>query len=445
MTDKKIEKYFHDILDRYGRENYVFIRYTDHPERNAGINPKYDFDTPLGVYAYQLNQITINKILLNDSDFSYGRSYGGMNIFYFPKNAGGRKIILNEKGEDPKYTEKIFANDKRILKSHLLGEIDPQIYHNLLHSLEYNFENYENAAKYKTNFNKIFNITRQSGFFRSKNRKNSYIWTELLRKVLNISLIIDNGSGTIHSNEPYQSVIFDTSKIQIIYSGDNLFQEEKRKKFEHFIPYIANLMQNQNTLFKFSEINYFGEIVLLTNDLDLISEKIIIEQSDTFDAAQSNQIRLWLHVKDPKVFIYKNNRNDPRKLIISYYHDLMKIIFDFLHIIKIIQNYIQNKSRNLDSDTKIKKNFPKIDYGIISEPYVHFKLISSFLERIYNVFCVHLPKSLVNEDFDYKELADLLNQIYDKITPIANQLDGYNYNSNEPPKRLKIKLHTSSK
>lgn len=423
MVDKKIEKYFRDILDRYGRANYVFVRYTNHPERNAGINPSYDYDTPLGVYAYQLNEITIDKILSNDSDFSFGKSCSGMNIFYFPKDAAGRKVILDKTGDDPKYNEEVLANDKKLIKSYLLGIMDPKMFtDDLQFSLDYNIEYFEKRAKYATkNFNKIFNITREAPFFTKGKRKNSHFWTELLRKVLNISLIIDNGSGTIHSNEPYQSVIFETSKIKIIYSGDNLLSNKKKEE-KNFnpMPLITKLMKNQN-LFKFLEVNNWNEIILL-NELSLICDTLLIDYREL--GGKKIFVKIFFQ---PLASFFETEQGVflDRKKLISYFHEFMNIIFKFFHIVKIIKYNIGQKYK-IDLDCV---------FFINTFSYLRLdKFLNEINRELFNLILV---LKLSKEEKDSLYLT--LTQMYNKIGPILDRLGD---DIKKPPQNIKIKLHT---
>src|ERR1700684_4042521 len=70
LKPKRIKSSAIDILKEYKDRDDIYISFTKIPK--IGINPKSDFDNPLGIYAYPLkaawNIFNITKV----SDFPFG-------------------------------------------------------------------------------------------------------------------------------------------------------------------------------------------------------------------------------------------------------------------------------------------------------------------------------------------------------------------------------------
>ena len=283
----KLKRIYEQNKHKY---KYMFIRFTNNPERQTGINPRYSYHTPLGIYAYPFNLKTIDKIIHKDQNFTFGNDMSSIVIFgWNPSNTKGRTIQISPAGTKTnptgKYTdispeeyqqnfkllEKYCLNNfkwflEKVLESRIettgrkfvdfLYSITPNLNTTVsdekmidyLSSLEKEdkseiVQTYLNIraseAKNPRNFTKIFNITRNLA-------KDSKEWSGLMRKVLNISTIIDDGSSLIHSNEPFQAVFLEPHKTSLIAVLDNQLFKIKNKREPILDPHLREWLQSNN-------------------------------------------------------------------------------------------------------------------------------------------------------------------------------------------------------
>jgi len=194
-----------------------------------GINPKSPYDTPIGVYTYPL------EFVLEEEDVPFRGEIK-------PKKVKVLKA-LSEKVLDAYLTEAELNHYKDILKKQY--KIDS------VELLEWN-----NKARKKTAFGKLWNITRMLSLKLSKNKpeksakdmtpdeladalsgvnktpaKNSaVIWNKLLRD-LGFDYVQDNGFGIIHPSEPTQAVFLTPKAYKVI--DEEFVDTEERFKETH--------------------------------------------------------------------------------------------------------------------------------------------------------------------------------------------------------------------
>jgi hypothetical protein len=182
-----------------------FIHFTDIPK--LGINPKYTYNTPQGIYGYPLREIwsdMINKTIPFRGDAKY--------VFLF-KFKGNRYLDIE------KYSEENYETDIRKLVK--LGYKDKL------------FEKTGRSRGKSTYWNNLVQESKLSStdqgiqscilmnFLRKlsielKWQNKTSIWTKILLD-LGYSAIMDfSGKGVIHKNEPTQAVIFGTKYIDVI-------------------------------------------------------------------------------------------------------------------------------------------------------------------------------------------------------------------------------------
>lgn len=253
--NKRLERIYAQNKHKY---KHMFIRFTNLPERQNGINPLYDYDTPLGIYSYQFNKSTISK--LGTGLFSFASDMKGIVIFGWNNSNTKNDTIIVDTNTDisvDKYKEYLNKITEYYLKN-------PQLFYSSFNNLhlymltpktedfivDYNTKNrkfkyfdsnvnlwdilkdsidseqisqdinkFIDCAKIlsKNNklFTKIFNITRMIS------NDNSKQWTRVMRLICGISCIIDNGTGLIHPSEPYQAVFLEPHKTSVISVLEN--------------------------------------------------------------------------------------------------------------------------------------------------------------------------------------------------------------------------------
>lgn len=286
------------FLENKYKYRYLFIRFTNHPERQNGINPKYNYDTPLGIYSYPFNEIIIDKIVNKDRDFEFATDMKAVVIFGWNTNKTDKKTVIVKQdvmsdGNSMDYgnfTKEDYTRCRNLIKNYLLQDKD-KFYQRLVNDYRYAtyldiFIGYNNAnprcidvdlghklqlmphKKYESHqlliqqpeeevkkqilaylrriesetknklipFAPIFNISRVI-------TKDSKKWSRFMRDVLGISCIIDKGTGLIHSNEPEQAVFLEPHKTDVVAVLDNLFFKKKSIPYtdlRHILQYLVS-------------------------------------------------------------------------------------------------------------------------------------------------------------------------------------------------------------
>ncbi len=288
----KLKRIYEQNKHKY---KYMFIRFTNNPERQTGINPRYSYHTPLGIYAYPFNLKTIDKIINKDQDFTFGNDMSSIVIFgWNQSNTKGKTIHIgpiNFNRLSSQYTDislEEYQQYFKLLEKYCLNNFKWFIYRVLykyldsgmtfltfIHkstSFDYLSKKLKQApmddqedvlineltdindkleliqtylnirageAKNTRYFTKIFNITRNLA-------KDSNEWSGLMRKVLNISTIIDDGSSLIHSAEPFQAVFLEPHKTSLIAVLDNQLFKTKNKREPVLDPHLREWLQSNN-------------------------------------------------------------------------------------------------------------------------------------------------------------------------------------------------------
>ena len=149
----------------------IFIHFSD--IERASFNPKYNYDTPFGIYAYPLTTELYSKI----SQFGLDREY--IHIYRF----------FGNKLDTDSYTKQNLQTDiQSLLLNYRLQDLTQQ-----------KTEEYIREAKNNSPIMQMWNITRMSA------KQNAFAWSEILKDILEYDYVFDK-LGVIHSNEPYQAV-----------------------------------------------------------------------------------------------------------------------------------------------------------------------------------------------------------------------------------------------
>jgi hypothetical protein len=202
-----------------------------------GINPTSEYETPYGIYTYQMNDWF--KVAL---ERQVRRQDGGIPfaseqpiIYILTHRPVGRRslILLDRSANASNYSESDFDADMEALKNEYMDALAVQGFDDI------DMRRWAADAKYKTPFAKLWNVTRnmaqvltRHGFnFVQKNGelqksyKASMLWNKILRS-LGIDGVEDNGSGLIHANEPYQTVFLSIKTIKVVSEMKNPLDKE---------------------------------------------------------------------------------------------------------------------------------------------------------------------------------------------------------------------------
>ncbi len=98
------------VLDKYKDDPYVLVHFSD--LNKLGINPKTSYDTPAGIYGYNL-KVLYKDIINNDLNFASDRKF--MHIFRIKSEYQSSTVIVDGKGCDAG-NEELWMNKLEILK-----------------------------------------------------------------------------------------------------------------------------------------------------------------------------------------------------------------------------------------------------------------------------------------------------------------------------------------
>jgi len=214
LLSEKIEVNGVQFRDKLDALKYI---YANHPNpdnlvvsytsiNKIGINPKSKFDTPFGIYFYPLKYVI---------DWELNVPFAG---------------------DQPYINVCEIVRPNKIL--HMQKTVEPQLGIDLLMKT-FSETEVENAiARIKTkgldirsSYSTVWLATRLIS------NENPILWNTNLRK-LGIDGFFDHGTGTIHTFEPTQGVVFTANALKVIHVIEN------KKNKEKYIPSVLDLIKN---------------------------------------------------------------------------------------------------------------------------------------------------------------------------------------------------------
>lgn len=277
-------------LRQYADGNH-FLHFSD--LEKLGINPKSNFDTPIGVYGYIFSSLAYKQLLgmsLEPEDRSsseglaeFARDRKFVHVFTFKE--GAKIVELDRNANSANYTEEDMERDVDILEKIYVREEErtTRIRLSPIRSL---FRTASQQAYHQTPFGKIWNLTRMIS-------KDLVDWNRILRKDLGIDIIIDRGSGLIHTHEPAQVVFLNPAMIKQVDKVKNDFEENTqpvdRLTGLHFYNHLKNAkvieeLKFHGTYAKYNDITITGRL-----NCDKLSSRFIdyIKKRHGFDASSA--------------------------------------------------------------------------------------------------------------------------------------------------------------
>ncbi|MCK9428527.1 MAG: hypothetical protein M0R17_00770 [Candidatus Omnitrophica bacterium] len=179
LYESKINPSVDELREKYEQDPDVYFSYRD--INKIGINPKSKWETPNGIYAYNVEDME-GKVPEYTSEAKNGY------VYFIKPRPGTIKLDLQH------YSEANLVNDLEKLK--VLG----------FSSLE--MHDIESGALFKSPGGYIWYATMEY----SKNANN---WNSLLRK-LGYDYVVDHHRGIIHTNEPAQAVFLSPTSYNVI-------------------------------------------------------------------------------------------------------------------------------------------------------------------------------------------------------------------------------------
>ncbi len=233
----------------------VLHKYTDHYIRFTTIdrwsfNPKYNFNTPFGIYAYKIDGL--EKTIEN-----YASNYKYAHILKF----NGNKLDLSS------YSEENFNND--LVKLNANDELITKAKETTTHN---------SPAGY------LWNLTRLIA------KEKPFTWSVILKQ-LGYDYVVDD-TGLIHKNEKVQAVcLIDKSKCDIkcelieTFENRNLFKDIRTYlKTKNKIPYqlLVDNIENEDVIVRRWVVRNIDKKFLyrFINDEDLCIREFLIMNID---------------------------------------------------------------------------------------------------------------------------------------------------------------------
>ena len=217
-----------EILSQYKDKKDVLISFRSHivhidraNKRNdidpgVGINPRNNYDTPTGIYGYVLAPMW--EANFKNKTFPFASNRPSV-VVYEP--ADGYKAIRSSD-----FTEEDL-HEKLKLITEVTSYTEGQVI-SIVDALDSNYR--------KNHFQTLWSVTRQISMNEMQKKKNEStnnpikflgnchhcaLWSNLMIRIGCPIMIDDIGSGSIHPNEPIQSVVFGKKFIKVLERIEN--------------------------------------------------------------------------------------------------------------------------------------------------------------------------------------------------------------------------------
>jgi len=217
-------------------KKYVGIGYmTFTTEDKVGINPQSNFKTPLGIYTYPITDEILKKLINKRSRAKFFATERDYVQVIKPRNPS-RILKLNDVTETDatQLLNKIndllnlppcdYEQHKREIIEKEMMNVKRQIEDGTLPDY-LDVDDKVNLARLKKYLGTPTRVFWNGVRLKSKNPTN---WNKLFRDI-GIDGVDDEGSGTIHPNEPTQAVFFSRSAIEHVDAFKNKLQSEIEK------------------------------------------------------------------------------------------------------------------------------------------------------------------------------------------------------------------------
>lgn len=195
----------------------------------AAINTRAEYNTPIGVYSYPLNDETYKRWF---GDETARPPYGNRRDWMYILEVTSRDVLhISARGETrfddadlERLAVELAARERDMLVDARMGDVpeDPEA----ITGSEL-FKKAVARADVQTPFGEMWNFMRMV----AHNGGNGITtWTRILTDYLDIDAIFDHGSGIVHDNEPTQAVFLESSAYDAVEVVDNVWEWHDRQK-----------------------------------------------------------------------------------------------------------------------------------------------------------------------------------------------------------------------
>lgn len=367
----KNKELWQEFLKKYFDKDVSDLFLTFVSEDKVGINPRSKYDTPIGVYAYPLSYL--QKLIEKGEDVPF-------------RSMSPKKVKILKKVSDKVLSDKLSESDfNKCIEKLEKYKIDNDL------KLDTKFEDFIEYASFRANvqsyFGKLWNITRMlsADYYRKIRDKhgnkihgpsqNIAVWSKIL-EYLGFDVIVDNGTGVIHSNEPYQALFINPKSYKVI---DEEFVDSESRYFDKVKEYtIGNVSVDASRIHSVKEYEIF-----IKNYKNRI-EKLLKTQSNGNKRNMVNSFR-----EDFKIDFIKRFRpyfDSVLKENMHLFNDLFQAdresLTEFKDEFNVLMSnkfpdFIENHSGFYSTDY-LKTIYEKLYYGI--SEYIEKKKIISFFK-----------------------------------------------------------------
>ena len=223
-----------------------------------GINPGSKYNTPVGVYFYPAEYYLRKKGGKKNDKLDFQDDAPFIQIF----EMFGDVEYIDEinSGQFNSYVAKLFNSKSKVAQ--LLGKSESSTEKFIANAVASSLTQAKKADSYGGRLWYILYSLSKEDEDDVRRRDNaaprsSVVWNSLLR-LLGMNIIIDNGSGIIHPNEPTQGVVLDPRNVKQIRTVENT--GVKNDVLDNQFINLANMKVNDG---------YIGDIVSYIRDMEL--------------------------------------------------------------------------------------------------------------------------------------------------------------------------------
>lgn len=224
-----------------------------------GINPGSKYNTPVGVYFYPAEYYLRKKGGKKNDKLDFQDDAPFIQIF----EMFGDVEYIDEinSGQFNSYVAKLFNSKSKVAQ--LIGKSESSTEKFIANAVASSLTQAKKADTYGGRLWYILYSLSKEDEDDVQRRDNaaprsSVVWNSLLR-LLGMNIIIDNGSGIIHPNEPTQGVVLDPRNVKQVRTVENT--SVKNDVLDNQFINLANMKVNDG---------YIGDIVSYIRDMKLV-------------------------------------------------------------------------------------------------------------------------------------------------------------------------------
>ena len=226
-----------------------------------GINPGSKYNTPVGIYFYPAEYYLRKKGGKKNDKLDFQDNAPFIQIF----EMFGDVEYIDEinSGQFNSYVTKLFNSKSKVAQ--LLGKSESSTEKFIANAVASSLTQAREADSYGGRLWYIlYSLSKEDEDEDDVRRRDnaaprsSVVWNSLLR-LLGMNIIIDNGSGIIHPNEPTQGVVLDPRNVKQVRTVENT--GVKNDVLDNQFINLANMKVNDG---------YIGDIVSYIRDMKLV-------------------------------------------------------------------------------------------------------------------------------------------------------------------------------